>query len=284
MRMNPRARTPLPFNRPFTRGEVLASGHTVAALRGWRERHEVVELASGVFAPMAMADDVTLRRIWTDQAVAEGRRAVSVAGAAAIHKLWVPPRLHPSLSKARPLDTIPDAHRTRLGSLVLPDRAWTAVALGRGQQLEGALVAVDSAMRLSETRERLQASAAAMRRWPGAAALATAVNEADALSGSALESWSRGLMIRHGLPAPTLQHPIEVAGRRMYPDFVWLEQRVIGEADGQEKYGTSGADIFAEKRRQADLQASGYVLYRWGWPEVRNDCTGWLRGLRRLIG
>lgn len=172
----------------------------------------------------------------------------------------------------------------QLGSLVLPDRAWTAVALGRGQHLEGALVAVDSAMRLSETRERLQVCAETMQGWPGVAALATAVKEASALSGSALESWSRGLMVRHGLPAPVLQHPIQMAGRRMYPDFVWLDQRVIGEADGQEKYGTSGADIFAEKRRQADLQASGYVLYRWGWPEVREDCSGWLRGLRRLIG
>lgn len=123
-----------------------------------------------------------------------------------------------------------------------------------------------------------------MERWPGVKALVQAVAEGNALSGSALESWSRGLMIRHGLPSPVLQHPIRVAGRTVYPDFIWLEQRVIGEADGSDKYGTSGADVYAEKRRQAELQAAGYLLYRWGWPEVRDDVLPWIHGLCRALG
>ena len=75
-----------------------------------------------------------------------------------------------------------------------------------------------------------------------------------------------------------------IAGRRVIPDFIWVESHVIGEADGQEKYKTAAGEVFAEKRRQADLQAAGFVLYRWGWPEVRDDASGWIRGLRRLVG
>lgn len=282
--MNPRPRTPLPFTRPFTRADALAAGHTAAALRGWRERHEVAELAPGVYAPKAMCDDETLRHIWTDKSVARGRSIVPVVGAARIHKLWLPPQLHSSLFGTRALGSVPETHLQRIGPLVVPDRAWTAVALGRGQGLEGALIGVDCALRLGEPRQRLQECVAAMERWPGVKALAQAVAHATALSGSALESWSRGLMIGHGLPLPVLQQPIHVAGRTIYPDFIWLEQRVIGEADGSDKYGTSGAEVFAEKRRQADLQAAGYMLYRWGWPEVRDGATPWLNGLCRALG
>ena len=90
-------------------------------------------------------------------------------------------------------------------------------------------------------------------------------------------------MVRHDLPRPDLQVPVRVDGRRLLPDFVWKTHRVIGEADGSEKYGSSGADLYAEKRRQAQLQSVGYSFYRWGWPEVQGDETAWLRGLRRLL-
>lgn len=282
--MNPRPRIPLTFSRPFTREDALAAGVTIAALRGWRERNEVCELAAGVYVPAAMADDKALRAIWTDQAVARGTKLVSVAGAALMHRLWTPPQLHQSLTEARPLRTVPEAHCMRVGPLVLPDRAWTAVSLGRWQRLEGAVVGVDSALRLGESRTRLSESLQCMDRWPGVAALSGAIEEGQPLSESALESWSRGLMVRYEVPRPDVQRAMTIAGRRVIPDFTWVERSVIGEADGQEKYRSTAGEVFAEKRRQADLQAAGFTVYRWGWPEVRDDASGWIRGLRRLVG
>lgn len=282
--MNPRPRTPLQFNRPFTRADALAAGITIAALRGWRERQEIIELAPGVFAPAAMAGDARLRSIWQNKDVAAGRKLVSIAGAAHIHRLWVPTTVAPALHQPNATSAVPERHVMRLGPLLVPDRAWTAVSLGRWQRLEGALIAADSALRLGDSMKILASIAEHMHQWPGSAALTQAIESADPLSGSALESWSRGIMLRNGLPRPRLQHPIEVGGQRLLPDFVWLNQRVIGEADGTDKYGTKGSEVYAEKRRQARLQGAGFTLYRWGWPEVKDDVNDWLRGLRRLIG
>ena len=52
---------------------------------------------------------------------------------------------------------------------------------------------------------------------------------------SALESLSYGEMICHGLPLPLLQLPISTPQGEVYPDFLWPEARLIGEADGISK-------------------------------------------------
>lgn len=166
-----------------------------AALRGWRERNEVCELSAGVYAPAAMADAENLRTIWSDQAVARGARLVSVAGAAAIHRLWTPPRLHQSLTEPRALNSVPEQHQIKVGPLALPDRAWTALALGRWQRLEGALVGIHAALRIGESKARLRETLQCMARWPGVGALSDAIHEGQLLSESALESWSRGLFV-----------------------------------------------------------------------------------------
>ena len=89
-------------------------------------------------------------------------------------------------------------------------------------------------------------------------------------------------MIEHDIPTPLLQPKIFVAGFTYHPDFLWRECRLIGEADGRGKYSDPG-EIENEKRRQARLQAEGYTLYRWGWPEVAGNCTPWLRGLEHAL-
>ena len=89
-------------------------------------------------------------------------------------------------------------------------------------------------------------------------------------------------MLRNGIPNPVLQHRMRIRGRTYFADFYWKDQQVVGEADGMSKY-TDRDVIDDEKRRQGDLQGAGYVVHRWGWPEVRGDARPWLLGLRRLL-
>ena len=66
----------------------------------------------------------------------------------------------------------------------------------------------------------------------------TAVALADPRRESPLESFSFGQMVLHGLPLPKLQVRIRTARGDVYPDFLWEEAMVIGEADGMVKYRT----------------------------------------------
>lgn len=275
-------RISIPFDRPFTTADLDAAGLRVATLRGWRERNDVIEIAKGVFIASALPQSDQWRTIYGNRAIATGRRPVTVAGAALIHELWTPPSLPKRLHDDTRRLAIPDDVLERRGRLLVPSRAWTALQLARWQPVHAAVIPIDSALRLGCDRSTLQSLADRMLSWPGAAAIPTAIAESDARSESPLESLSRLLMVRLGLPRPILQHDLRISGRHYRPDFLWPEQRVIGEADGMAKYA-DGAAISDEKRRQGRLQGSGYVVYRWGWAEVHPNPWLWGEGLRRLL-
>lgn len=269
------------FTGPFTLNDVLAAGFTEHSVRGWLRRQEIVELAPGVWAPAGPHAE-RWARVYTSKPVTLGRVPVSAIGAATIHGIWTPPEPHGSLRRSPDEHAVPEEFLVHRAGLLVPSMAWTAVQLARWQRLEGALVPLDSALRLGVSREDLQSALASMEFWPGTRRLHTAIQRADALSGSALESWSRGLMFRYGIPQPVLQEEIWIDDVRQQPDFLWPEHRLIGEADGLGKYQDID-ELTREKRRQARLQAHGYLLYRWGWPEVRGDSAGWLQGLRHAL-
>ncbi len=83
-------------------------------------------------------------------------------------------------------------------------------------------------------------------------------------------------MAEVGLPVPVLQFEVfDDYGRWLgRTDFAWLEYGVVGEFDGAVKYtGTErevAAAVMAEKRRQAAIEAAGWVVVRWTWPDL-ND-------------
>jgi hypothetical protein len=61
-----------------------------------------------------------------------------------------------------------------------------------------------------------------------------------------------------------------VAGRFLgRVDFYWDDFGVVGEADGDGKYGDRQA-LIAEKRRQERLEEAGLVVVRWGWQDLRD--------------
>lgn len=280
--MSPRQATAVPFTSPFTQADLRAAGCSPALLRGWLERRQVVDLAPGVYAPAVASNLPMWRLVHTSKSVTQGQSPVSVMGAAAIHGLWTPPDPHPSLLRSPDEHEVPERHLMQRSGLLVPSKAWTSVQLARWQRLPGALISLDAALNAGVDRGVLLAVVHGLQCWPGAARLEWAIGNADGNSGSPLESWSRGLMILNDLPLPILQKRIQVDGFVYYADFAWEGCRLIGEADGRGKYENE-QEIANEKRRQARLQACGYTVYRWGWPEVRGNAAAWVHGLRLAL-
>lgn len=275
-------RIPLPFTTVFTSSDVESAGFSKGALVGWRLRGEVQEVCHGVYAPSDLRIDDGVRSVHRSRAATTGDTPLSAVGAAHIHELWLPPVMTPAQRTTNPKRPVPADCLTSQGRLVLPTLAWTALQLARWQPLEGALIPLDSALRRGATIDELRDLAGRMQRWPGTAVLGDALAACCALSGSPLESYSRGLMIRGGISTPTLQQQFVVRGRRYYADFAWRAANTIGEADGAGKYANEAA-IHDEKRRQGALQSLGLVVLRWGWHEVLKEPDAWLRGLRAAL-
>ena len=75
-------------------------------------------------------------------------------------------------------------------------------------------------------------------------------------------------MHRARIPPPEVNVEIRGSDGRTYRgDFCWRAQRVLGEADGMEKYASLD-DLKAEKRRQLALEQAGWRIVRWGWEEA----------------
>lgn len=152
--------------------------------------------------------------------------------------------------------------------------ARTAVDLARkGPQLS-AVVVLDSALRRDVPREELEEVLRVATGWPGSRRAAEVIAFADRRAESALESVGRWRMRQLGFPRPELQIPlVDEDGLMGYPDFLWEELRVVGEADGLLKYredddlsGRRGPDpLTLEKQREDRFRDAGYEVFRFTW-------------------
>ncbi len=150
----------------------------------------------------------------------------------------------------------------------------TAIDLGLTSQFEWAVGACDAVLhrRLADP-DQLSAACGRAKGRHGVGSARAAVAFADGRAESILESISRVQIHRLGLPAPVLQHPIELDGRVVaFSDFAWPELRVVGEADGVAKYGDqafdqrSGTEVIRdEKRREEDIRDAEWFIVRWDW-------------------
>ncbi|MET3720928.1 hypothetical protein [Arthrobacter sp. UYEF21] len=104
-----------------------------------------------------------------------------------------------------------------------------------------------------------------------------AIEFASPESGSAGESYSRGLIHLAGFAAPTLQYEIRNSrGRIGWSDFYWEHSRTVGEFDGFAKYEkaeylkgrTPGQVVVAEKMREDSIRATGRNVVRWVWSDL----------------
>lgn len=201
---------------------------------------------------------------------------------------------------------VPQQQRVTIDGIVTTGPARTAVDLARQSNLGDGLAVCDSAMRKlvlraaltmklddrvavhrddlrTRARESLELVARDMPRWPGIRPARRAILEADPASESPLESASRAVAITAGLPAPKVGWPITLPnGRTVWGDLVWLEERVVGEADGALKY-TSRDDLMREKLREDALRSCGWTVVRWTWNEAVVEPHLLVRKLHRVL-
>ena len=259
----------MPFTYPFTRIDLDRAGLSYAVLRGWLERGECRRVSNGLFLRTDLADRGGLTDIWASRHVATGQVAVSAYGAALLHNLPVPRGLSKHAKVPIPLPKLPVECRTNFGPIVAPTIEWTCLMLSRGQPLAGCLIPLDAAASREADLARLADLYASTERM-GLRNFGRALNEVSALSGSPLESASRGWFVDWGLPRPILQQPFNIAGQQYYVDFYWPPFLLIGEADGLVKY-VDDTELRRERRRQSALDSLGCRVIRWGWHDLEHS-------------
>jgi len=112
----------------------------------------------------------------------------------------------------------------------------------------------------------------------GRKAFARVIATGAAPTRSELEDAVLDLLLRGGFAHPLVNAPLYLSGRRIVPDFLWPEQRLVIEADG-----THHDDPFeraADRERQAILEAHGYRVIRITWAQAIGRPRGTLRRCR----
>jgi putative AbiEi antitoxin of type IV toxin-antitoxin system/uncharacterized protein DUF559 len=139
----------------------------------------------------------------------------------------------------------------------------TVVDIARTTGLRAGVVIADAALAAGTPRSSLEEALDECRGWPGIRRARSVVSFADGLSETPLESIGRVAIARAGLPAPELQ--VWIGGYRV--DYLWRDQRTIGEADGAGKY-TAPSALMAEKRREDRLRELGFEVVRFDWDDA----------------
>ncbi|SOD70461.1 putative AbiEi antitoxin of type IV toxin-antitoxin system [Jatrophihabitans sp. GAS493] len=174
----------------------------------------------------------------------------------------------------------------RLGAASLTSVARTVIDVARTSALIDGIVCADAALNQAKTTEaELDDVLNSCAGWPGSAAARRVLHFADWRAESALESISRWTMHDLGIPAPILQPRIRTDRGTFVArvDFYWDEFGVVGEADGELKYGGGGGVLLREKRRQERLEELGLVVVRWGWEQAAERPATLHRRLRRAF-
>jgi hypothetical protein len=168
---------------------------------------------------------------------------------------------------------LPPAHVTEVKGVPATTGPRTVIDLARWVSFRSGVVVADSAMQLGVTRDELERVARDCARWPGIRKAKEVIRFADPRAATPLESISRVAFHEFGLPAPELQVTLvwdDFGNPRFIVDFYWPEFGVIGEADGLLKYDEDpeGLSLRAEKLRQEELEARGYIVVRWTWEDI----------------
>lgn len=224
--------------------------------------------------------------------------------AALLHGLWLlhspevvhvtqrstPRRQSPGLR--RHTGVVPQDVVTEVSGLRATSVERTVVDCAKSMHPRDALVVADSGMRLllrprQARREVIEQGAEELRgrllamvetgAIHGRRQARAVIAHADPFSESPYESVIRWVAVSRGLPRPVLQARFRVRGHTYYVDLCWLFElmadgrpfrlRLLGEYDGEQKYGddgTAGAGataraaaqrVIAEKRREDDLRS-----------------------------
>jgi predicted transcriptional regulator of viral defense system/very-short-patch-repair endonuclease len=294
----------------FTLDEAVRAGLSPQQVRRrvatgrWRRLRPGVYCTSSAWAPA----DARLRHEWRAAAVAAGMRgarphAFSHATAAALLGLPVSrgllDRVHvtvpPGFAMTRARNdmvwyaaALPPGSITSVRGVAVTSPARTVADCLRHLDAVDSVALADAAVRArSVTADDVRRVLAFQRRWPFTQVAALALVLVDGRHESSLESRSAVVMHRAGLPPPEPQVSIhDEVGRFVgRVDFAWLEQGVVGEADGRIKYADGDAVrvIEAEKERQARLEALGLVVVRWGWRDLEGAAPRMVERVRQAL-
>ncbi len=270
-----------------SRGQALASGLTSSQIRGLLRR-EWSDPYRGVYVarPVLEAAGPTQRHVLlaaarilssTLDCRASHRTAALVHGLPVLGRLPQEPQL--TRPPRRPRDRseapwpkvapLPVAHRDVVGGVPVTSLARTACDVARTRPLREAAVVADAVLRRRVPRMELLAAAAHCRGWPGGSAAARATAFADGRADGPLESLTRCAYAQEGLPPPETQVEVWSPDGRFLGlvDFLWRDQRVVGEADGLGKYADRLA-LQKEKLREEGLRACGLEVVRNVWDDV----------------
>jgi hypothetical protein len=188
--------------------------------------------------------------------------------------------------------TVPTDLRSVDGVLVThPARA--AIETASLLPADAGLGVLDSALQLGRTdRAELDATFAVLGSWPHMLGMNTIVRMADPRAQSMGESRFRHLCYAHQLPAPVLQFEVRDPSGRVLgiTDAAWPEHHLLGEFDGQAKYGRylrpgelPGDAVFREKRREdAICELLGWRMIRFVWADLSRPAETAAR-IRRMM-
>lgn len=269
-----------------TAAAALAAGWTYAELGRAVRRGRLHRLVQGAYVPRVLWDG------WHPEArhVALARAKLATRGpewaaarrtAAALHGLphlgGLPSRpqlVRPGTGVERAsstherVATLPPGDVVDLQGFRVTSLARTAVDVARDGSFDRAVVVCDAALRAGAHPDELAEVLHRCATWPGSAEAHRVIAFADGRAEGALESYSRALCRRLGLPV--FEPQVEVwCGSQLVArvDGLFAEWGVVGEADGLAKYG-SREDLLAEKGRQDNVEDFGLVVVRWGWKEA----------------
>lgn len=144
------------------------------------------------------------------------------------------------------------------------------------------LMVADAALRAGASRERCEATIAAMRGQRGVAVARAVLALADDGAESAGESTARFVLLQAGLPVPRTQVAVTTHLGVFWTDLGWLGWRLLAEYDGEAKYeagGSAAGAVLAEKRRQDAIEDAGYRVLR----ITRHDVAAPDRLTRRVL-
>ena len=306
-RARDRGRVPLPpelaalavsQGGPFTRAQVLHLGlspHGVRVLLA----AECTRIGHGTYVqtPVLLAAQAEPRQLFVLRAAARALvhdgAVVSHRSALVVHDLpllgrlpWPPeltrePRREDDRSSVPHLRVaaLPTDQRTTFGGVPVVTAARAVVDVGRTAPLRDAVVAADAVLRRGTAPTELARVAASCAGWPGALALPAVLAAADGRAETPIESLTRLAYAEQGLPAPQPQVQVFAPDGSFVGlvDFLWQDQRVVGEADGMAKYDRPGA-LREEKLREGWLRRCGIEVVRNNWDDV------WRPAGRRDLG
>lgn len=254
-------------------GLIVSTRRTSGAIQAQRAAGEVSRLRRGLYSvnpdELAQVMAATVRL----DAVASHETAAEIWGLPALGRS---PLLH--VTRARRCQGTArydgvTVHHARLSpehvvvvrGVPVTTAARTVADLSRRRAFRAGVVTADAALRAGHcTPQELAEVAAECRGWPGVSRARRVAAFADSRAASPLESISRVAFHDYGLPRPALQALI---GGFDEADFLWGDYRVIGEADGLDKY-TSPEVLRREKLREEGFAQLGFSVFRWTWPDV----------------